>query len=393
MEYAYKRADGADAVYKDNKRYLWLLTPLANYAVPFLVMALFLTQGQNPLWIVAIPVYFYVVIPGLDWLMGEDRFNPPEEVVPALSVDNYYRIVAWSSIPLFYAVYITGMWFVMTQNLPLWAQIVFVLGIGLVNGNANTIGHELGHKTNKLDQLGSQLALISIGNGHFAAEHNKNHHIKVSTPEDCSSSRMGETLYEFALRDMPGAARGAWALEKKRLANTGKKTFSHHNQLLMSWSASIAIAVLLALWLGWAVLPFIALYKFQATFTLTLANYVEHYGLLRQKRENGRYEPCAPHHSWNTNHIFSNLSTIHLQRHSDHHANPMRPYQALRNFDGVPELPSGYPGVFGLAHFPPLWFKVMDPKVMKWANGDITKVNIDPRKQEALYKKYGAVSG
>ena len=227
MEYAYTQSDGAAAVYKDNKRYLWLLTPLANYAVPFLVMALFITQGQNPLWIVTIPVYFYIVIPTFDWLLGEDRFNPPEEAVPALAKDNYYRVVAWSSIPLFYAVYITGMWFVMTQNLPLWAQIVFVLGLGLVNGNANTIGHELGHKTNKLDQLGSQLALIPIGNGHFAAEHNKNHHIKVSTPEDCSSSRMGETLYAFALRDMPGAVRGAWALEKKRLANSGKKTFSH----------------------------------------------------------------------------------------------------------------------------------------------------------------------
>ncbi len=390
MEYAYEQADGKPAVYKDNKRYLYLITPLANYAVPFVAMYGYIAHGQNLLWILTIPIYVYLFIPALDWLLGEDRFNPPDEVVPALSSDNYYRFAAWASIPFFYAIYIAGMWFVMTQSMPLWAQVVFVLGIGLINGNANTIGHELGHKTNKLDQIGSQLALISIGNGHFAAEHNLHHHIKVSTPEDCSSSRMGENLYAFALRDMPGAIRGAWSIETKRLAKAGKNTLSLHNRLLVSWGASVAIALALALWLGWAVLPFILLYKFQAVFVLTLANYVEHYGLLRKKLDNGRYEPCAPRHSWNTNHIFSNLSTIHLQRHSDHHANPMRPYQALRNFEDLPELPSGYPGCFGLAHFPPLWFKVMDPRVMAWAKGDITKVNIDPRKKAALYQKYGA---
>ncbi|NVK32280.1 MAG: fatty acid desaturase, partial [Gammaproteobacteria bacterium] len=95
-------------------------------------------------------------------------------------------------------------------------------------------------------------------------------------------------------------------------------------------------------------------------------NYVEHYGLGRKRRENGRYEPCLPYHSWNTNHIPTNLLLFHLQRHSDHHAHPTRPYQTLRNFDELPRLPSGYPGCFLLALVPPLWFKVMNPKVERW---------------------------
>ncbi|MCI5043121.1 MAG: alkane 1-monooxygenase, partial [Aquisalinus sp.] len=63
------------------------------------------------------------------------------------------------------------------------------------------------------------------------------------------------------------------------------------------------------------------------------------------------------------------------QRHSDHHANPSRPYQSLRNFDDLPTLPTGYPGCFGLAMFPSLWFKIMNPKVLAWAGGDMSKVN------------------
>ena len=123
-------------------------------------------------------------------------------------------------------------------------------------------------------------------------------------------------------------------------------------------------------------------------YGLTQANYVEHYGLMRQKLPNGRYESCKPRHSWNTNHIFSNLISFHLQRHSDHHANALRPYQTLRDFDDLPRLPSGYPGSFGLAAFPWLWFRVMDRNVMQWAGGDITKVNVDPDKKERLYARY-----
>jgi alkane 1-monooxygenase len=111
---------------------------------------------------------------------------------------------------------------------------------------------------------------------------------------------------------------------------------------------------------------------------------------MRQKLANGRYELPEPRHSWNTNHIYSNLISFHLQRHSDHHANALRPYQALRDFADLPRLPSGYPGSFGLASIPWLWFRVMDPKLLQWAGGDIRKVNVDPAKRAKLYAKYGA---
>jgi len=127
--------------------------------------------------------------------------------------------------------------------------------------------------------------------------------------------------------------------------------------------------------------PFIVAHHFLGWYALTQANYVEHYGLLRERLPNGRYQAVEPRHSWNTNHIVSNLMTFHLQRHSDHHANPMRPYQSLRDFDDIPRLPNGYTGMFGLAAVPPLWFRVMDPKTLAWAGGDIGKLNVGDRQR------------
>ncbi len=114
---------------------------------------------------------------------------------------------------------------------------------------------------------------------------------------------------------------------------------------------------------------------------LEVVNYLEHYGLLRQKREDGRYERCLPEHSWNSNNVASNVLLYHLQRHSDHHANPTRRYQALRHVDEAPQLPTGYAGMIVLAWIPPLWRRVMDPRLLEHYDGDVTRANIQPRKR------------
>ena len=100
------------------------------------------------------------------------------------------------------------------------------------------------------------------------------------------------------------------------------------------------------------------------------------------------YERCQPHHSWNSNHIGSNWALYHLQRHSDHHANPGRRYQSLRHFDDLPTLPNGYFGMFLVALVPPLWFRVMDPRVLAQAERDPKRIHFYPKRREALCKRY-----
>jgi len=386
MEFVAQAANGTTIRYVDRKRYLWL----AALSSPFIaVLTAWAYVASGVVWTLFLPlIYFFVWIPIVDSLLGEDAHHPPDAVVPAMTQDNYYRVLLYVDIVLLYGGFFLFVWLVGTQEFPWWAYLALAIGAAFASADAIFIGHELGHKKSKLDRVAAQVALGLVGYGHFSMEHNRGHHVQVATPEDSASARMGESVYKFALRELPGALQRAWRLEREYLGESGKGAWSMHNRILQSWALTIAVTVCLTALFGWRVLPFIAIHHAFAWFGLTQANYVEHYGLLRAKLPNGRYELPQPKHSWNTNHIYSNLLTFHLQRHSDHHANALRPYQALRDFPDAPRLPSGYPGCFGLVLLPSAWFKIMDAKLLEWADGDIEKLNLDPDKRERLLARY-----
>jgi alkane 1-monooxygenase len=213
----------------------------------------------------------------------------------------------------------------------------------------------------------------------------------VATPEDHASSRMGESIYRFAWRELPGGIRRAWQIENDRLAQAGQGAWSVHNTMLQSYALAAVLQLGLVWAFGWVMVPFLAVHNMVAWWQLTMANYVEHYGLLRDKLPNGKYETPKPHHSWNANHVVSNLALFHLQRHSDHHANPSRRYQSLRQFEKLPQLPNGYFGMFPLACIPALWFRVMNPRLLALPHvqGDMRKINIDPQHRDVLMQRYG----
>jgi alkane 1-monooxygenase len=373
--------------YRDRKRYAWLLSILAPSFVgsgPLLVHF----SGQ-PAWAWAPVVFLYVLVPLLDLLLGEDRSNPPESAVPALEADRYYRRVTYATVPVLWAAFIGAVWYLATQPLPLHAQIAMVLSAGLIGGFGINLGHELGHKTTTLERWLAKIVLAPTGYGHFFIEHNHGHHRDVATPEDPASSRMGETIYSFVLREMPGALKRAWAIEVQRLRQRALPVWSLHNEILQPALITLVLWAVLVAWLGWVALPFILAVSFWANFQLTSANYIEHYGLLRARLPSGRYEPCRPHHSWNSNHLCSNWIVFHLQRHSDHHAHPMRRYQSLRHFDGLPTLPNGYMGVFLVAYLPPLWFRLMDRRLVQAVGGEASRIHFQPGKREALVQRHG----
>ncbi|MEX0345910.1 MAG: alkane 1-monooxygenase [Rhizobiaceae bacterium] len=376
------------AQYLGAKRNLWLISAAAPL-IPLLGIGLLLFTG-NPLFALFALAFDFVLVPLLDAWFGEDPNNPPAEAVEALSADNWYRALLFFSIPLAWISFLTTAWAVGTLGLPLWAMVALTLGAAVMSGGMLTVGHELGHKPNRLDRIGAKFACALTGYAHFCIEHNRGHHVQVATPEDPASARLGESIYRFALREIPGTAVRGWQLERERLAKKGLSFWTFQNDLLHGYAISLAVAVLLIWQFGWVMIPFLLVHHPVGWLQLTFANYVEHYGLLRQKRQSGRYEACQPRHSWNTNHIVSNLLLFHLQRHSDHHANPLRPYQALRNFDELPRLPSGYPGSFVLAAIPPLWFRVMDPKVFEWAENNLSRINVDPQASKHYHARMPA---
>ena len=374
--------------WRDRKRLLWLLG-LAVPLLPFGGWHLFRSTGLSVfLWMG--PIWILGVIPLLDWIVGEDRSNAPDSAMEHLEQNHFYRWCTYLYLPLQFAGLVWGTWVVSHYSLS-WSEVLgFATTIGAVGGIGIANAHELGHKRDDLERWLSRVVLAQTFYGHFYVEHNRGHHSRVATPEDPASSRLGESFWAFLPRTVAGGLRSGWGLEKGRLARHDTGPWSVHNKILQAWAMSVALFGTLIGVFGVKVVPFLVIQAVFGFSLLEVVNYLEHYGLLRQKLANGRYERCMPRHSWNSNHVASNVFLYNLERHSDHHANPTRRYQMLRHFEEAPQLPSGYGLMLGIAYIPPLWRKVMDKRVLAMYDGDVTKANIQPSKREKVLAKYAA---
>lgn len=358
--------------WRDRKRHAWLLG-LAVPALPFQAAALVEVSGRHVLWWWG-PFFAFVIIPLLDALVGRDQENPPEEVVPLLENDRYYRWCTFLYLPLQYAglLYACLLW---SRGMAVPDALGLAATVGVVAGVAINTAHELGHKRETVERRLARLALAQAAYGHFFVEHNHGHHVRVATPEDPASSRLGESLWAFLPRTVAGSIRSAWRLEARRLNRRRHRTWSYRNDVLTAWGLTLVLFAALATGFGPVVLPYLFVQAACGVLLLETVNYIEHYGLLRERRPDGRYERVAPRHSWNSNNTTSNILLYQLQRHSDHHANPLRRYQTLRHFEEAPQLPSGYASMIVLAWVTPLWRRVMDPKVTAHYGGDPTRAN------------------
>lgn len=313
------------------------------------------------------------VIPLLDFVVGRDPANPNErDEVPVLEAQGYYRLLSLATVPLLLAMLAWSGWIFVTYEGWSWVgQLGWVLSVGTVMGAIGiTVSHELIHKDAPLEQNAGGLLLAAVCYAGFKVEHVRGHHVHVSTREDASSSRFGQSLYAFLPHAYKHNFLNAWKLEAERLKRRGLPALHGRNELIWWYTISVLMLLGFTAALGWLGALFFLGQAVMAFTLLEVVNYVEHYGLHRRKLENGRYERTTPHHSWNSNFLLTNLFLFHLQRHSDHHAYAKRRYQVLRHFDDSPQLPNGYAGMIVLALFPPLWRAVMDPKVRAYYAGE-----------------------
>jgi alkane 1-monooxygenase len=383
-----EEADLNPATWRDAKRYAWLLGLVIPFA-PFIAWASVEVTGFEPFWFFG-PLLVFGAFPILDIAIGVDPTNPPDSVLKWLEQDRYYRWCTYLFIPVQYAGLVFACWLWSSGDLSTLASIGLALTTAMVSGVAINTAHELGHKRASVERWLSKVALAQTGYGHFFIEHNRGHHVRVATPEDPASSRLGEGFWEFLPRTVWGSLTSSWELEAKRLRRMGKRPLSIHNDILNAWAMTVVLFGALVAVFGVEVLPYLLLQAVVGFSLLEVVNYLEHYGLLRGKRDDGRYEITRPEHSWNSNNVASNVLLYHLQRHSDHHANPLRRYQALRHEDEAPQLPTGYAGMIVLATFPPLWRRVMDPRLLDHYGHDVTRANIHPRKRKRMLRRYGA---
>ncbi len=378
----------AAAPWRDPKRYAWLLGLLIP-TLPFLAWGLVHLTGLGVFWFYG-PVLVFAIFPLLDLLIGMDAANPPDSVIKWLEQDRYYRWCTYLFIPIQYAGLLFACWLWSSGRLSTVDDVGLALTVGVVSGIAINTAHELGHKRDSLERWLSRVALAQSGYGHFFIEHNRGHHVRVATPEDPASARLGESFYAFLPRTVVGSLRSAWGLERTRLERTGRSPWTLRNDILGAWAMTVVLFAALLFAFGPVVLPYLLAQAVIGFCLLEVVNYLEHYGLLRQRREDERYERTRPEHSWNSNNVASNVLLYHLQRHSDHHANPVRRYQALRHVNDAPQLPTGYAGMILLAAVPPLWRRVMDPRLLAHYGGDVARANIAPRRRGRVLARHGA---
>jgi alkane 1-monooxygenase len=360
------------SLWRDTKRPLWPLA-LVVPVLPFTALLLSTVTGSAWAWWLT-PMVILGVIPVIDLLVGDDHANPPEEAVPALQASPYYRWITYLFLPAQYGALVVtcAVW---VRDPGIAGAAGLVLTAGLVNGIAINTAHELGHKRETVERWLSKIALAPTGYGHFFVEHNRGHHVRVATPEDPASSRLGESFWRFWPRTVAGSLRSAWHLETARHRLRGRTPWRAGNDILNAWVMTVVLFTVLTVIFGVGVLPFLLLQAVVGFTVLEAVNYLEHYGLLRQRNAAGRYEKVDPRHSWNSDRLTTNVFLFQLQRHSDHHANPLRRYQTLRSFDVSPQLPAGYATMLLTALIPPLWRRVMDHRVLAHYDGDAARAN------------------
>jgi alkane 1-monooxygenase len=293
--------------------------------------------------------------------------NPTADAERDLSSNPWFRAIIWGWVPVQASLLAWVLATAASGRLSSLELLGLTLSTGVTTGGMGiTFAHELIHRSGRTERWLGHVLLAMVGYMHFAIEHVHGHHRHVGTPRDPATARLGEPSYAFIARSVTGGVRSAWTIETARLGRQKRQSWSPYNRML--WYAAVQ-AALVGLVYGIAGRAGVLLFAGQAAVAVSLLeiiNYIEHYGLFRREIAPGRYERVEACHSWNSSHRVSNWVLINLARHADHHLTASKRYPVLRTLDEAPQLPAGYSAMILLALVPPLWRRVMDPRVVAW---------------------------
>lgn len=333
---------------------------LLVYTTPAVVLFSILTGGWWSFFAVG---FLFGFLPLVElFTPGVTRNLDPPEEQRALA-NPMYDVVLYGLLPAQYLLLYFFLEAVSAEGISwldrIGAVTAFGMSCGVLGINA---AHELGHRKTKTEQFMSKALLLTSLYMHFFIEHNRGHHVHVSTREDPASGRYGEHVYAFFIRSIAGSWWSAWQLEKTRLEGRGLSAMNWRNEMLQYQAVQLGFLILIGWLFGWVVMVCFMCSALIGILMLEAVNYIEHYGLERRK-SGERYERVMPVHSWNSNHSLGRLLLLELSRHSDHHYQSSRKYQVLRHFDESPQMPTGYPGMMLLSLIPPVWFRTMNSRI------------------------------
>ncbi|WP_235297731.1 alkane 1-monooxygenase [Portibacter marinus] len=314
-------------------------------------------------WSFSTVILAFVLLPVLEMIIPPDTQNLYPEREQQRKANRLFDALLYLNIPIVYFLLFRTL-FVVQGDLH-WAErtgLLLNLGIVLATAGIN-VAHEIGHRSGILNRISAALLLAPSLYGHFTIEHNIGHHKWVGTPDDPVTAKYGQSIYHYWGTAVYGVFVKAWQLSFRQMERQGRPRFHYSNELI--WITLLQIALMASYFLagGLMILVF-GIAAAVISFTLLeCIDYVEHYGLQRKKLPSGKYERVSERHSWNSDHELGRIFLYELTRHTDHHLHALRKYQTLRHIENSPQLPYGYPASILMALFPPVWFRVMNPKV------------------------------
>ena len=334
---------------------------LLAYTVPISAYLSFMSEG---IWTYSAVFYAFLVLPVLDVLAGESATNLDQDAAQEKNRMWVFDAMLYANVPIVFG--LLGVFFVQVQanSYATYEQVGLLLSAGiLLATNGINVAHELGHRSSLPERLMSKLLYMPCLYMHFFIEHNFGHHLNVATPKDGATARYNQTVYGFWFTSVTKQYANAWRLQLQLLSRQKLSFLSAKNDML--WYHLIQPAYLGGVWyvFSFETMLYAAGAGVIAFLFLESINYIEHYGLLRNKLDSGRYERVQPHHSWNSNSHIGRIVLYELTRHSDHHFKSAKKYQVLNSHEESPTLPLGYPASILLSMVPPLWFYVMNPRV------------------------------
>lgn len=333
----------------------------AVFLLPLVTWISFYLDG----WFSFIPLIFaFGIIPFADFIAGENPHNLSEAEKELAATDVVYDWLVYATVPIQVITLIVFFHEIHAEQNQLHELVGKTLGMGIMCGVTGiNVAHELGHRTTVHERFLAKILLSTSLFLHFYIEHNRGHHRNVGTPQDPASARKNESIYRFWLRVFPGSFLSAWNIVRKERERKKLKVWSPGNEMISYVLIEVAISLSVFFIFGTVTLLCFLFAALIGMLLLETVNYIEHYGLVRKRVNEFRYEDVAPVHSWNSDFLIGRLVLFELTRHSDHHYEPSKHYQLLESMNGASQLPAGYPAMMLLALFPPLWFRIMNRRL------------------------------
>tara|TARA_B100000780_G_scaffold183312_1_gene128664 strand:+ start:782 stop:1822 length:1041 start_codon:yes stop_codon:yes gene_type:complete len=337
---------------KDLKYVLAYITPLGA------LMGLWL-QG---FWVFFTPFFTFILVPFLETILPIAKQNLSQKELLSKDKNKFFNVILYLNIPIVYGLIGYFLWSLSFEQYSITELVGLTISLGIVVGaNGINIAHELGHRKLHFERVFGKILLLPALYMHFFIEHNFGHHLHAATPQDPATAKYNQSIYSFWFSSIKGQYIKAWSIQKSLLGRAKLPFLSSKNDML--WYTLIQFGYLMSvyLFLGELAVGLALCIALSGVLLLETINYIQHYGLKRNKKASGRYERISEIHSWNSNHVLGRILLYELTRHSDHHYRAHKKFQLLEYHQSGPQMPFGYTTSMVLALAPPLWFLVMNP--------------------------------